>query len=71
MNVLQLKEMLERYPDDMEIVNGRYSDCQIIQESEFSVIKGVGKDYWVMRAHPTMSDENKEKEKEYLYLQGN
>lgn len=71
MNVKDLKRMLEKYPDDMEILNGRYSDYEIISEDEWSVVKGVDKDGWVMRSHPTMNEENKALEKEYLYLKGN
>jgi len=71
MNVKDLKRMLDKYPDDMEILNGRYSDYEIISEDEWSVVKGVDKDGWVMRSHPTMSEENKVNEKEYLYLECN
>ena len=71
MNVGQLKRMLEQYPDEMEIINRRYSDYAIISEGEWSVVSGVENDGWVMRSHPTMSKENKQKEKSYLYLIGN
>lgn len=71
MNVGQLKKMLEQYPDDMEILNGRHSDYEIISEDEWQIVQGVENDGWVMRSHPTMSEENKQKEKSYLYLQGN
>ena len=71
MNVGQLKKMLEQYPNDMEILNGRCSDYKIISEDEWSVVSGVENDGWVMRSHPTMSEENKRKEKSYLYLKGN
>lgn len=71
MNVGQLKKMLEQYSDEMEIINGRYSDYQIISENEWSVVMGVDKNGWVMRSHPTMSQENKDNEKAYLYLEGN
>ena len=71
MNVGELNKMLEKYPDDMEVLNGRYSDYEIISEDEWSVVKGVDKDGWVMRSHPTMTEENKALEKEYLYLEGN
>lgn len=71
MNVGELKKMLASYPDDMEIVNRRYSDYAIIKEKEWSVIKGVDKNGWVMRSHPTMSSENKLNEKSYLCLAGN
>lgn len=73
MNVGELKKMLEKYPDDMEILNGRYSDYCKIGMSEWHVVKGVDKPDvgYVMRSHETMSDENKKAEKEYLYLEGN
>jgi len=71
MTVLELKKMLEKYPDDMEVVNGRCSDYQIIKEDEWSVVKGVTEDGWVMRSHPTMSNERQVNEQEFLYLYGN
>ena len=71
MNVGGLKRLLDNYPDDMEIVNRRYSDYEIISADEWSVIKGVDKNGWVMTSHPTMSEENKKNEKEYLSLLGN
>ena len=71
MTVGELKKMLEKYPDNLEIVNGRRSDYDIVKEREWHLIKGVEKDGWVMRSHPTMSEENKRKEKFYLYLEGN
>lgn len=71
MNVGELKKLLDQYPDDMEIVNGRYSDYQIISANEWSVIQGVAQSEWVMRSHPTMSKDNKKREKSYLYLEGN
>ena len=71
MTVGMLKDMLTRYPDDMQIVNGRYSDYEIIKEKDWEVISGVDKDGWVMASRPTMSSENREQEKEYLYLKGN
>lgn len=71
MNVGQLRKMLKQYPDDMEILNTRCSDYDIVTEDEWSVVKGVFQGEWVMRSHPTMSEENKQKEKSYLHLQGN
>lgn len=71
MKVKELKEMLQQYPEDMEILNGRCSDYEIIEVNEWSVVRGVDKNGWVMRSHPTMSKENKAKEKSYLALEGN
>lgn len=66
MTVSELKEMLNKYPDDMEIVVDRWSDYVVVDDIE--VIKGVPNEDWVMRSHSTMSAENKAKEKEYLYI---
>ena len=43
MNVGKLKKMLEKYPEDMEVLNGRYSDYQIISENEWAIVQGVEK----------------------------
>lgn len=71
MTVKELKQMLDKYPDDMEILNGRCSDYSLIKEDEWSVVEGVKKDCWVMRAHRTMSDAEKLQVKKFLYLEGN
>jgi hypothetical protein len=71
MNVGDLKKMLEKYPDDMEVIHSRCSDYELIEEDDWSVVKAVLKDWGVMRSHPTMSAENKAVEKEYLHLVGN
>ena len=71
MNVGELKKMLKKYPESMEIVNGRRSDYEIISESEWSIVYAVEKDGWLMRSHPTMSEEDRQREKQYLHLEGN
>ena len=72
MNVGELKKMLTKYPDDMEVIHTRCSDFEVVDESMWSVVKGVfNPGGWVMRSHPTMSQENKSKEKAYLHLVGN
>lgn len=71
MTVKEMKEMLDCFPDDMEILHERYSDYEDLEDKHFYVEKGVRKDLWVMRSHSTMSDENKSLEKEYLVIEGN
>ena len=72
MTVKELKEMLNKYPDDMLVANARCSDYQVISEDEWSVEKCVDNGgNWLMRSHETMSKENQLKEKEYLCLEGN
>ena len=71
MNVGELKKMLEQYPDDMEILNDRCSDYDIIKIEEWTVVEAVPKDFYHIRTHPTMSEENRSKKKKYLHLAGN
>ena len=67
MTVGELKKELEQYPDEMELLIEKWSDYAPVDEC--SIIRGVKKDGgWMMRSHPTMSEENKAQEKEYLYL---
>ena len=71
MNVGELKKMLDQYPDDMEILNSRCSDYDLVKIEDWSIVKAVPKDFYWMRSHPTMNDENKTKEREFLHLAGN
>lgn len=71
MNVRQLKQLLEQYPDDMVILTSRYSDYVIVEEADWAVVKAVPNNFYYMRSHPTMSTENMEKENTYLHLAGN
>ena len=71
MNVGELKKMLEQYPDDMRVIVDRMSDYDLVEESQFSVVKGVSKNHYIMRSHPTMNAENKAQEEEFLHLIGN
>lgn len=74
MTVGELKKMLERYPDDMEILNTRYSDYDLVVHEDWSVIRAVpslhGTD-WYTRYHETMKEEDKARAKDYLHLVGN
>lgn len=68
MNVKELIEELKKYPEDMEIIYSLNSDYEILTKDDLETAKGVNKGFYVMRSHPTMSEENKAKEKEYLWL---
>jgi hypothetical protein len=68
MTVRELKKMLDKYPEEMELIHTFCSDYDIIEECDFSVIKCVAKPHYVMRSHATMSKECKRIEKEYLHL---
>ena len=73
MNVKQLIEALSEYPDDMEVIQRRYSDYYLLDKKDFFTVWAVHQEScgYIMRSHNTMSDENKAKEKEYLYFEGN
>ena len=71
MTIAELKKLLDKYPDSMEVITSRYSDYVQISESDFKLINGVPNYCWIMRSHPTMSEENKANEKTYLHLTGN
>ena len=66
MNVKELKLMLDAYPDDMEVLTAMFSDYEVLRD--IVVIEAVPQTDYVMRAHSTMSDENKLKAKKYLYI---
>jgi hypothetical protein len=68
MNVGELKEMLDKYPDELELIVDRYRYYSSVEEGDWSVVKAVPTYYGFMRSHPTMSEENKKNEKEYLHL---
>lgn len=71
MNVGQLKEFLSGLDENMEILFHEYSDYSILKVDDLKVIKAVPKNFYVMRSHPTMSEENKVKEQEFLIFPGN
>ena len=66
MNKKELVELLSQYPDDMEVIIDCHSDYSIVCTIE--IIKAVKQDCYVMSSHPTMSEENRSKEKEFIYL---
>jgi hypothetical protein len=71
MNVGELKKLLDKYPDAMDVLNTRFSDYELVTEDDWSVVKAVPKASYWMRSHPTMSEENRAMEREYLHLAGN
>lgn len=72
MNVADLKNILEKYPEDMEILYRCCSDYERMEADDIKTVSAVEKTngYW-MRSHETMSAENKGKEKSYLLFPGN
>jgi hypothetical protein len=67
-NVGQLKEILKKYPDELEVVFPLYSDYDVSAEDDITLIKVVDRGFYHMRSHDTMSAENKRLEKECLCI---
>ena len=73
MNVGELKKMLEKYPDDMDVITNRYRDniFEIIHEDEWSVIDGWESKNEIIPSSITWKTAGDQlKEKSYLYLYG-
>lgn len=68
MNVKQLKELLSKYPEDMTVLHSQHSDYVEVDDDFICIKNAVNMSSWFMRSHPTMSDENVKKEKQYLIL---
>ena len=68
LTVGQLKKLLQKYPQDMEVIVSKYSDYQTLKTEGCLVIKVVSQDWGIMSSCLSMSLENKAKEKEYLLL---
>lgn len=66
MTVKELRHMLGKFPSEMKVVVDQYSDYADAVSCE--VVKGVRYEDWIMRAHCTMSAENKDKEEEFLHI---
>ena len=72
MNVKELKEILKDLPDDMEVIQTRHSDYCTMDKSDFNFVQAVDSGSgWLMQSHPTMTSENKAKEKTYFHIDGN
>ncbi len=68
MIVSALKQLLDKYPDSMEVVVEKYSDYALIDRNECQLMTAVPTDWGVMRHHPSMSEDNLSKAKTYLRL---
>jgi hypothetical protein len=71
MTVSQLIAYLSRLPKDMGVLYCAYSDYNPLEVDQLKTVKAVPQGEWYMRAHPTMSDANKLREREYFLLPGN
>jgi len=71
MIVKELIELLKQYPEDLEVIQTMYSDYIEFDADGLNVVNAVDQGGYIMRSYPTMSAENKLREKEYLHIQGN
>ena len=55
----------------MEILITMYSDYNLLNKDDFEIITAIPQGYYYMRSHPTMSEENRNKEEVYLHIKGN
>ena len=68
MIVSELREILGKYPDDMEVITTCWSDMTSIDKKDIEMVSAVDKDFYFMRSHPTMDAKLKEKERLYLRI---
>ncbi len=71
MNVGDLKKFLENIPDDMPIMIRMYSDYEKLEADQIEVVGAVDQGGYIMREHPTMSDDNKRRKQQFLLFPGN
>ena len=71
MTVSQLMQYLSTLPKDMGILYCAYSDYNELEADQLQTVKAVLQSGYAMRSHPTMSEDNKSREREYLLFPGN
>lgn len=71
MNVKELKALLEKYPDDMEVLYCLHSDYERLEADDICTRGAVDQNGYFMRSNHRMSLDNKAREKTYLIFPGN
>lgn len=71
MNVGELRTFLESYPDDMPVIFKYCSDYEVLTPEGIEVVSAVPQSGYVMRSHPTMSENNKARTQQMLCFPGN
>ena len=67
LTVKELRMFLSTLPDDMEILETRYSDFRNMTLADWKIEEAHRQSEWVMRHHPTM----KQRGQNFLHFQGN
>lgn len=73
MTVRELVTLLQGFDQDLEVICTRFSDYMYMKPDEISVVQALPDDNktWLTRAHPTMTEEDKARVKNYLHFAGN
>jgi len=68
MKIKELIETLKGFDPELEVVYPMHSDYNMLDPELIGVANLVDQDGYVMRAHRSMSEENKSRAKKYLCL---
>jgi hypothetical protein len=71
MTVAELIAHLQTFDPELEVLYQAYSDYQVMDTWQVVIHPAVDKGFYKMQTHPTMSQENKDKVKEYVLFPGN
>jgi hypothetical protein len=66
MKVAELKKILDSFPEDMDVCVDMHSD--FVPVDSCNVIKVVDNTSWYMRTHHSMSEANKARERDVLWI---
>jgi hypothetical protein len=69
--VQDLINHLKQLPPNIGVIYKAYSDFQELTLDELQIVEAVDKSNYVMRSHPTMSEENKQNKAKFLCFPGN
>ena len=71
MTINQLIEYLQTFPPELEVLERRYSDYDLMEKDNWHIVQAVNKGYYRMRTHYSLTEEDKAKAKNYLLFEGN
>lgn len=73
MKVKELVSLLQSFDQELEVICTRYSDYTFVSPKDISVVQALqGPDKeWLTTHHPSMSEEDNAKLRNYLHFKGN
>lgn len=69
--VAQLIAHLQTFDPNLPVIYERYSDFDWMELNQVHQTNAVNKDWYIMRSHPTMSEEDKNKMISAIIFPGN